>query len=117
MGVKWKSAYSGLGMDEQTEYEAHVAAANEANKGMPAVMVSHGGVGEGSVAKDIRMENFSISMGGRELINEASVTLAYGRRYGTLVCSCIFLSVFWSLFLKIQVQYMGSSVLLQGSGL
>ncbi|CAK9868000.1 unnamed protein product [Sphagnum jensenii] len=66
----------------QTEYEAHVAAANEANKGMPAVMVSHGGVGEGSVPKDIRMENFSISMGGRELINEASVTLAYGRRYG-----------------------------------
>jgi ATP-binding cassette subfamily F protein 3 len=84
VGVKWKSAYSGLGMDEQTEYEAHVAAANEANKGMPAVMVSHGGAGEGSVAKDIRMENFSISMGGRELINEASVTLAYGRRYGTL---------------------------------
>ncbi|CAM5999250.1 unnamed protein product [Sphagnum balticum] len=79
----WKMAAPVRMSDGLTEeYEAHVAAANEANKGMPAVMVSHGGVGEGSVPKDIRMENFSISMGGRELINEASVTLAYGRRYG-----------------------------------
>ncbi|KAG0591226.1 hypothetical protein M758_1G156000 [Ceratodon purpureus] len=66
----------------QADYEAHVAAANAANVGMPAVMVNHGGVGEGTVAKDIRMDNFSISMGGRELINEATVTLAHGRRYG-----------------------------------
>lgn len=66
----------------QADYEAHVAAAEAANVGMPAVMVNHGGVGEGSVPKDIRMENFSISMGGRELINEATVTLAHGRRYG-----------------------------------
>uniref|UniRef100_A0A7I4DDI4 ABC transporter domain-containing protein n=1 Tax=Physcomitrium patens TaxID=3218 RepID=A0A7I4DDI4_PHYPA len=64
------------------DYQAHVAAAEAANVGMPAVMVNHGGVGEGAVAKDIRMENFSISMGGRELINEATVTLAHGRRYG-----------------------------------
>lgn len=67
---------------EQADYQAHVAAAEAANVGMPAVMVNHGGVGEGAVAKDIRMENFSISMGGRELINEATVTLAHGRRYG-----------------------------------
>lgn len=59
-----------------------MAAAEAANTGMPAVMVNHGGVGEGTVAKDIRMDNFSISMGGRELINEATVTLAHGRRYG-----------------------------------
>lgn len=59
-----------------------MAAAQAANVGMPAVMVNHGGIGEGTVAKDIRMDNFSISMGGRELINEATVTLAHGRRYG-----------------------------------
>lgn len=69
-------------MLKQADYEAHVAAAEAANVGMPAVMVNHGGVGEGTVAKDIRMDNFSISMGGRELINEATVTLAHGRRYG-----------------------------------
>lgn len=74
-----------VGVDEQMEYEAHVAAAHAANEGMPAVMVNHGGVGEGSVPKDIRMENFSISMGGKELINEAAVTLAYGRRYGECI--------------------------------
>ncbi|CAM6121308.1 unnamed protein product [Calypogeia fissa] len=64
------------------DYEAHLAAAEAAVAGMPAVMVNHGGVGEGSVPKDIRLENFSISLGGKELINQATVTLAYGRRYG-----------------------------------
>jgi hypothetical protein len=59
-----------------------LAAAEAAVQGMPAVMVNHGGVGEGSVPKDIRLDNFSISLGGKELINQASVTLAYGRRYG-----------------------------------
>ncbi|BBN17941.1 ATP-binding cassette, subfamily F, member 3 [Marchantia polymorpha subsp. ruderalis] len=64
------------------DYEAHLAAAEASTAGMPAVMVNHGGVGEGSVPKDIRLENFSISLGGKELINSATVTLAYGRRYG-----------------------------------
>ncbi|KAL2613889.1 hypothetical protein R1flu_025581 [Riccia fluitans] len=64
------------------DYEAHLAAAEASTAGMPSVMVNHGGVGEGNVPKDIRLENFSISLGGKELINSATVTLAYGRRYG-----------------------------------
>jgi hypothetical protein len=54
--------------------------AHEANKGMIAIIVSHGGIGEANVPKDIYMENFKISMGGCKLINiEASVTLDYER--------------------------------------
>jgi len=66
-------------VDKQTNCEAHVVMAYEANKGMLAIIVSHGGIGEASVPKDIHMENFKISMGGCKLINEASVTLDYER--------------------------------------
>ncbi|XP_024537100.1 ABC transporter F family member 3 [Selaginella moellendorffii] len=66
----------------RADYEAHVAAADAAAAGMAGLYVTHNTDGDASVPKDIRMENFSISMGGRELINSASVTLAYGRRYG-----------------------------------
>jgi hypothetical protein len=30
--------------------------------------------------RDVHLENFSVSNGGAELIEDASVTLAYGRR-------------------------------------
>jgi hypothetical protein len=53
--------------------------AHEANKDMVAIIVSHGGIGEASVPKDIHMKNFKISMGGCKLVNEASVTLDYER--------------------------------------
>jgi len=67
-------------VDKQTNCEAHVVMAHEANKGMIAIIVSHGGIGEANVPKDIYMENFKISMGGCKLINiEASVTLDYER--------------------------------------
>jgi hypothetical protein len=32
--------------------------------------------------RDLHLENFNVSNGGRDLIEDASVTLAYGRRYG-----------------------------------
>lgn len=51
---------------------------------MPAAVVTHWNRDEGIAPRDIRMDNFSISVGGRDLISEASVTLAYGRHYGKL---------------------------------
>jgi len=48
---------------------------------MPVVTVSHGGTGR-SRAKDIRLDNFTITVAGKDLISDASVTLAFGRRYG-----------------------------------
>ncbi|GBG74985.1 hypothetical protein CBR_g19498 [Chara braunii] len=64
------------------QYHAHMAAAREAMAGMPVVMVAHGGDLGSSGARDIHMDNFSISVAGKELISEATVTLAFGRRYG-----------------------------------
>lgn len=66
----------------QVEYEAHLAAVEAAEANMPAAVVTHWNRDDGNAPKDIRMDNFSISVGGRELISEASVTLAYGRHYG-----------------------------------
>lgn len=40
-------------------------------------------VGSGG-SRDIHLENFSLSNGGAELIENASLTLAYGRRYGLI---------------------------------
>lgn len=68
--------------ERQLEYEAHVAASMAAMAMMPKVTINHGGDGEGGGSKDIRMHDFSIIVAGKELISDASVTLAYGRRYG-----------------------------------
>jgi ATP-binding cassette subfamily F protein 3 len=35
-------------------------------------------------AKDIHLENFSVSNGGRDLIENATLTMAWGRRYGLI---------------------------------
>eukprot|EP00250_Pteridium_aquilinum_P019406 c24419_g1_i1 orf=140-2392(+) len=66
----------------QAQYEAHLAAVEALEANMPAAVVNHWNRDEGTAPKDIRMDNFSISVGGRDLISEASVTLAYGRHYG-----------------------------------
>jgi ATP-binding cassette subfamily F protein 3 len=34
--------------------------------------------------RDIHLENFSVSNGGKDLIEDASVIMAYGRRYGLI---------------------------------
>lgn len=51
--------------------------------GMPAICVSHDNSG-GPVVKDIHLENFNISIGGRDLIVDGSLTLSFGRHYGVL---------------------------------
>lgn len=48
---------------------------------MPVVSVNHESIG-GPNVKDIRLENFNVSVGGRDLIVDGSVTLSYGRHYG-----------------------------------
>lgn len=66
----------------QAQYEAHLAAVEALEANMPAAVVNHWNRDEGNAPRDIRMDNFSISVGGRDLVSEASVTLAYGRHYG-----------------------------------
>lgn len=62
----------------------HLKEMEAVKAGMPVVSVRHEGDG-GSAAKDIHMENFNISVGGRDLITDASVTLSFGRHYGELL--------------------------------
>ncbi|KAJ0966724.1 hypothetical protein J5N97_023641 [Dioscorea zingiberensis] len=65
----------------EAQYQMHLAEMEAVKAGMPVVCVRHEGDG-GSAAKDIHMENFNISVGGRDLITDASVTLSFGRHYG-----------------------------------
>nr|XP_010940435.2 ABC transporter F family member 3 [Elaeis guineensis] len=65
----------------QAQYQMHLAEMEAVRAGMPVVCVNHGG-NEGSAVRDIHMENFTVSVGGRDLITDASVTLSFGRHYG-----------------------------------
>ncbi|GAB4813067.1 hypothetical protein N2152v2_000113 [Parachlorella kessleri] len=60
-------------------FEAHQAQAQAALQGERVVVVRNVG---GPAVRDIHLENFSVSNGGQELIQDANITLAYGRRYG-----------------------------------
>lgn len=66
----------------EAQYQMHVAEMEAAKAGMPVVCVSHDGIGSGPNVKDIHMENFNVSVGGRDLIVDGSVTLSFGRHYG-----------------------------------
>lgn len=44
--------------------------------------VSHGGTSDEKASKDIRLEGFTVTVAGKDLISDASVTFAFGRRYG-----------------------------------
>ncbi|NP_001353370.1 ABC transporter F family member 4 [Solanum lycopersicum] len=68
----------------EAEYQEHLKEVEEVKAGMPLVCVNHDGQGDGPTVKDIRMENFNISVGGRELIVDGSVTLSFGRHYGLI---------------------------------
>ena len=59
----------------------HLAEMEATRAGMPAVCVNHDNSG-GPTVKDIHMENFNISVGGRDLIVDGSLTLSFGRHYG-----------------------------------
>lgn len=82
----------------QAQYQMHLAEMEAARAGMPVVCVRHDGSG-GSVVKDIHMENFNISVGGRDLIVDGSVTLSFGRHYGEvfLLPPCLLMSIIFFL--------------------
>lgn len=63
--------------------------------GMPVVCVRHENMG-GPNVKDIHMENFNISVGGRDLILDGSITLSFGRHYGGVFLFSFFLSLQWT---------------------
>lgn len=65
----------------ETQYQMHLAEMEAARAGMPLVCVNHDNSG-GPAVKDIHMENFDISVGGRDLIVDGSITLSFGRHYG-----------------------------------
>ncbi|KAK3228088.1 hypothetical protein Dsin_007950 [Dipteronia sinensis] len=65
----------------EAEYQVHLAEMEAARAGMPVVCVNHDREG-GPNVKDIHMQNFSVSVGGRDLIVDGSVTLSFGRHYG-----------------------------------
>jgi ATP-binding cassette subfamily F protein 3 len=65
----------------EIEYQMHLAEMEAARAGMPVVCVNHDGGGGPSI-KDIHMENFNVSVGGRDLIVDGAVTLSFGRHYG-----------------------------------
>ena len=49
---------------------------------LPPHTHAYGNNSGGGGARDVRLEDFSVSNGGRELIENGSVVLAHGRRYG-----------------------------------
>lgn len=65
----------------EQEYQMHLAEMEAARAGMPVVCVNHDSTG-GPAVRDIHMENFNVSVGGRDLIVDGSVHLSFGRHYG-----------------------------------
>lgn len=65
----------------QVQYQQHVAEMEAVKAGMPTVSVNHDS-GGGSAVRDIHMDNFNVSVGGRDLIVDGSITLSFGRHYG-----------------------------------
>ncbi|XP_031248783.1 ABC transporter F family member 3 [Pistacia vera] len=65
----------------EAQYQIHLAEMEAVRAGMPVACVNHERAG-GPAVKDIHMENFNVSVGGRDLIVDGSVTLSFGRHYG-----------------------------------
>lgn len=63
----------------RTQLAAHQAAAAESSGGHAPVVVRNAGT---MGSRDLHLENFSVSNGGQDLIEDANLTLAFGRRYG-----------------------------------
>ncbi|KAJ6841069.1 ABC transporter F family member 3 [Iris pallida] len=66
----------------EAEYQMHLAEMEAIKAGMPTVSVNHNGNEGGGGPRDIHMDNFTISVGGRDLIQDCTVTLSFGRHYG-----------------------------------
>ncbi|KAL6578858.1 ATP-binding cassette sub- F member 3 [Orobanche minor] len=65
----------------EAQYQTHLKEMEAAQAGMPAVVVNHDN-SDGPAVRDIHMENFNVSVGGRDLIVDGCITLSYGRHYG-----------------------------------
>ncbi|GAU44586.1 hypothetical protein TSUD_136330 [Trifolium subterraneum] len=65
----------------EAKYQLHLAEMEAVRAGMPVACVKHE-AGGGHTVKDIHMDNFTISVGGHDLIVDGSVTLSFGRHYG-----------------------------------
>lgn len=65
----------------QAQFQVHLAEMEAVRAGMPVICVNHDRIG-GPTVRDIHMENFNISVGGRDLVVDGSVTLSFGRHYG-----------------------------------
>ncbi|KAL9419656.1 hypothetical protein AB3S75_037429 [Citrus x aurantiifolia] len=73
---KWKEE-----RQRESQYQMHLAEMEAVRAGMPVVCVNHDRHG-GPAVKDIHMDNFNVSVGGRDLIVDGSLTLSFGRHYG-----------------------------------
>ncbi|CAN1299803.1 ABC transporter F family member 3 [Linum perenne] len=65
----------------EAQYLVHVSEMEAVRAGMPRVCVNHDNSG-GPTVKDLHMDNFVVSVGGRDLIVDGSLTLSFGRHYG-----------------------------------
>ncbi|KAH9621008.1 hypothetical protein KSS87_004545 [Heliosperma pusillum] len=68
----------------EAQYLQHVAEMEAVRAGMPKVCVNHGQDVGGPNIKDFHLDNFNISVGGRDLIVDGAVTLSFGRHYGLI---------------------------------
>jgi len=62
-------------------FETHQKQAEQALQGQKITLLRNMG---GPAVRDIHLENFSVSNGGAELVTDATVLLAFGRRYGLI---------------------------------
>ncbi|KAH6786150.1 hypothetical protein C2S51_038605, partial [Perilla frutescens var. frutescens] len=67
----------------EAQYQTHLEEMEAVKAGMPAVVVNHDN-SDGPALRDIHMENFNISVGGRDLIVDGCITLSHGRHYGLI---------------------------------
>ncbi|KMT12421.1 hypothetical protein BVRB_5g103530 [Beta vulgaris subsp. vulgaris] len=68
----------------EAQYLKHVEEMEAVRAGMPVVCVDHGQDTGGPSIRDIHLDGFSVSVGGRELIVDGSVTLSFGRHFGLI---------------------------------
>lgn len=65
----------------EAQYQTHLEEMEAVKAGMPSAVVNHE-MNEGPAVRDIHMEGFNVSVGGRDLIVDGCLTLSHGRHYG-----------------------------------
>lgn len=68
----------------EVQYQKHLEEMEAVRAGMPVVCVNHGQDTGGPTIRDIHLDSFNVSVGGRDLIVDGSVTLSFGRHYGLI---------------------------------